>query len=413
MKRLFFLFAILCLAAAPLRAEVRYVDSASGSNLNSGLDWTEALATLSAAVDSSSSGDTVIVSNRDKLCETVFVDRSLTVYPGVPSSRDSLRMTASPLPFHLTAPDLLDGELLFTANGSGITVLLTGVVVQGGDSTFLCVSVEDGATLYADNCLATGGSRGFQSYDTNSLLVANGCGSNNASTIGMFAHGGGEFYLTDCLITSTKYAMQVKSGTGSWIKKCETHDIADASVRVPIAALATVKDCHLRDAGILTEDGGSVILERTIVEDAAVGISHIGSASTDSLFANRVTLVNCPVALHVSTGTATLTNSIVAFGDTTLTVESSPTVILDHLLNWDSCLDTSRASSVSGLVYANPLFAGAGHSDWRPLSWSRAVHASTTGGVVGALNPAANPLLGWQRGRWAHAPLHPGSRIND
>ena len=329
-----------------------FVDAAGGSDANDGRTWATSKASIQAAVDASSSGDTIFVA---------------------------------------------DGryEPFSTANRA-----IEIRAVNGPETTFI-----DGSLQWArgttNRCATLGSSPG----QTNTVLVGL-CLTNGVAEYGGGVYGG---TLTSCLVAGNSAAKGGGGAYGGVLRLCTV--CGNSAKNGGGASVATLADCTVRNNSV-TESGGGIhntTADRCSIygnTSASNGGGSYGGTLNNCLLtdnassasgggASNGTLNNCTLYGNTAAGScggssyATLNNCIV-WGNTASLRPAHYGAICRH-----SCLDGAlfETDDGGGNIFDDPLFVDAASGDFRLLDGSPCIDAGTNGLAAAGTDLGGNPRI--------------------
>ena len=177
----------------PNSSIVVYYVSMSGNDNNDGLSWESAFATIQKGIDSSSNGDSVIISEGTYLETIDFKGKAITVRSMEPNDPTVVAATI------IDANDIGAAVVTFDSDETTVSIL-EGVTVTGG----LYGIVIDGCTPTIRRCVINDNSSwgiycDSSSSDINDFMEISGCTIRDNGSYGFYGYG--NITLSSCLIS--------------------------------------------------------------------------------------------------------------------------------------------------------------------------------------------------------------------
>ncbi len=348
--------------AASFAGMVIHVNGATGDNANDGADWATAKQTVAAGLAAATSGDEVWVA-AGTYAERITLKDGVALYGGFAGNETELSQrnwavnqtildgrqggTVVTAPQTATATTRIDGFTIRNgkaANGGGIycynsslTIAnntITGNTADGGDATN-----DGGGAIYCEWSSAT--------------ITGNTITENNAVSAG----GGIRCHYSDAIITgNTLRANRAARGGGIGCFACSP----------TVANNAVTGNTASRGGGMYFESSSGMIADNTLTANTASSGSGGGlcCVSSNPIIANNTLTGNFAVdagGIYCQFGAPTITNTIVAFNSSGISVESSRPPLRFNCVYGNASynyLGVTDPTGKNGNISADPAFAG-------------------------------------------------------
>ena len=367
-----------------------YIRSQAGSDSHTGQSWSEALATLDAALDSCLSGDTLLVGERSPFCPDtltggVEIGTSCSIW-GV-AAADTLAARAGGSRFVIVNdPMEANTQDLLVVRGEGVQCRITGVDVIGNYSGSSSnwgdrlIWAADTSQLLVDNATASYGTIGFAVTKGAQLTVTNS--EANGNTVGFWANvAGSSLTARDCVTRGNNNGYSSQNLADFSISQCQSFS-DNTGISIPSSSPTS-----------------GLELDHLLIADASIALSLYLTSSKDSLALHHLTIVDCVTGVSIGQGIVQLDRSVLT-GITTLASVSGGSVYLGQSLAYAIASGFDDVVIIEPMLYLIPRFVHPEADNWALRPGSPGDRCWGLPEPLGAFPRPTTCDTRWSRGQW-------------